>query len=418
MQDVVLRFLEYVKIDTGSVERVDGVDPIHPSSPGQTALINKLADELDKMGVSAEQIKMLGDGSMLVNFPPHRGFEGSAHAVFVAHVDTSPECAGGANPLVRQYTGGDIALPTNNKVIPASDLAGLEGKTIITSDGSTLLGADDKAGVASLMVLIQMMLTNNLPHGEITFWFCVDEEIGEVGTDFLPEDIAKGWSVLWTVDGSELNLVDIGCFYGTSIKVEFNGRGGHPGEGGAEIKPAHYAASRFISGLGDVNDALKPWTSKGQESFVYVPTLPKGTAEQTTVNVIPRTFRQEEVPELAGIIKRVAEDAADHYGVQVVVGETKVTYVSNEVAISANRRMLEVGLSALKDFGITPQEQYVRGGTDGAMFNVKYPKIPAPNLGNGGRNFHKPTEFLVMEELAAVPHILVNMVARFADMPR
>lgn len=271
MVPVINRLLRYVRIDTRSIQPTPGVEQAHPSCPNQRLLADLLKEELVGLEVSPEQITNLGDGSFLVHFPATEGCENAPHVVFASHLDTYFGCPGGANPIYPEkvYQGGDITLPNNGVVIPASDLVGLEGKRIITADGTTLLGADDKAGVAAIMTLIELI--PQYAHGPFTVWFCTDEEIGEVGVKFLPPGVADTWDIFWTVDGKELNTLDVGCFYGAKVDVKFVGNDTHPGVSGQNLKPAHYAACRFVDKLAEWPS---PWTTKDAESFIYVPSMP------------------------------------------------------------------------------------------------------------------------------------------------
>lgn len=413
MGSVIDRLLEYSRIDTHSVQPIPGQGQSRPSNPNQKVLINKLLAELLEMGVPRDWITQLRDGSFLVDFPPTEDHEDAPHVVFASHVDTYFGYPGNAEPRIYVYQGGDLHLPKNDVAIPASDLDGLAGKRIIASDGATLLGGDDKAGVAEIMTFIESMLRCDYAHGPLTVWFCTDEEIGDVGIGFLPKELADKWDIFWSVDGQEIGVV-IGCIYAAKVDVDFRGDDTHPGAGYL-LKPAHYAASRFIDKLGDVPT---PWTTKNDESFIYVPTLPVGTAGKTTITAGLRTFRKEELPDLVAIIKRVAEGAASRYGVTAVVHEIKVLYVPTEIAINANRYLLQPGLDALTAFGMNATPHRVRAGSDGAMLNVTYPKIPAPNLGTGGRNLHSVREFVVVDELELVPLILRDMTLRYAEMKR
>jgi len=502
MEAVTRRFLEYVRIDTRSVQPTPGKEQIHPSSIGQHVLADMLKTELIEMGVSKHLIRSLDDGSFLVFFPPIGDCEKAPHVVLAAHVDTYFGCPGGAKPILQHpYKDGDIHLPKDDVIIPASDLVGLEGKRIITASGDTLLGGDDKAGVAALMTLIESMLKCSYDHGPLTFWFCTDEEIGEVGVKFLPPGTAEKWDFLWTVDGERLDVVDIGCFYGSEMNLVFTGD---------QEKPAHYAACGFVAALAK---QPTPWTTKGEESFLYVPALGKWTAsesivtldpeaalldadtvkhfadcaasdfgvkvqisddsrsvkftgndahpgvdgqklkpahyaackfvhllamnttgeqktlcvkelpgectaEKTLVKVYPRTFIQGEIPTLGDTIRRTAMVAAKVYDASVDAPDPKMLYVSTEVAIDAKRDLLQPGLDALKRFGIEAKLHRVRAGTDGAMLNMTYPNIPAPNFGTGGRNLHGFREFVVVDELELVPHVLGDMIMRYADIKR
>lgn len=414
MKTVLERFLEYAEIDTQSIEQEKGKET-HPSSPNQLVLMDLLKAELREMGLPNECVTSLGDGSTLVFLPPTKGREHAPHIVFAAHVDTYFGCPGGAKPIIHEYNGGDIVLLNDGIIIPAKDLDGLEGKRIVTADGTTLLGADDKAGVAALMCLIEEILRCEVAHGPLTIWFCTDEEIGKVGVSFLPGDTAKHWDFFWTVDGKELNTVDVGCFYGAKIRVEFRGNDTHPGVSGQNLRPAHYAAARFIDKLGDV---AVPWKTDGDESFIYVPALPAGSAGKTDVTVFPRTFRQEEFPTMRATIVTLANEAAERYGVTVNISETEVMYVTTEVAINNNPQLLQAGLNAFRKFGIEPKLHRVRAGTDGAMLNMTYPNVPAPNMGTGAHNLHGVREFLVADELEYYPELLVEMVLNYSGMTK
>lgn len=385
-----------------------------PSNPSQRVFTSMLLDELAEIGAPKDQITQLNDSSLLIHFPAIKGCEEAPHIAFAAHVDTYFGCLGNANPVIHEYNGGDIELPEDGTIIPASDLKGLEGGRIISSSGSTLLGADNKAGVAALMSLIENIV-HGLKHGPLTIWMCTDEEIGQIGVKFLPKGTAEGWDFFWTVDGEHLNIVDVGCFYGARFKVEFRGNDAHPGVLGHSIKPAHYATARFIDRLGD---GPSPWTTKDEESFIYVPVMPECTAGKSTLCVYPRTFRQEEFNDIGTTIGRVAKEAAERYGVTATVGKAEMLYVSIEAAINANKHLLQPGIDALREFGIEPELRRIRAGTDGAMLNMTYPHIPAPNLGTGARNLHGVREFLVVEEFELVPNVLRDMVERYSNMKK
>lgn len=414
MKPVIKRFIRYVSIDTRSVQIVPGVEPVHPSSHGQTVLINMLLDELHDLKVPESWVKQLNDGSFLVQIPASQGFESAPHIALAAHVDTYFGCPGDVKPLIHDYSGGDLALPNNSEVIPAADLQGLEGKRIITSDGTSLLGSDDKAGVAAIMTFIENMMKHDLRHGPLTVWICTDEEVGEVGVAFLPDDTAEQWDCFWTVDGEELEAVDVGCFFGAGVDVEFMGNDSHPGTKGDSLRPAHYAACDFVARLG--REAPVPWQTSEKESFIYVPELAAMSASKSLVKIIPRTFDQEEIPKVWKRIKNIADSSAMFYGVKVRVDAAKLHYVSTEVAIKSKLHLLRPALEALKELGITPKLKHVRAGTDGAMLNMTHPNIPAPNMGTGGRNLHGVREFVVVDELELIPEVLAAMVRSYAGM--
>lgn len=414
--EVVDRLLRYVQIDTRSVPRIPGVKEIHPSSPGQRIFADQLIAELLEIGVPKEWITQLKDASALIQFPATHGYENTPHVCYVAHVDTSPSYPGAAKPIIHNYTSGDIVLPNGGVVIPAADLKGLEGKTIITTDGTTLLGGDDKAGVAAIMTFIKHILTNHVPHGPISVWFCTDEEIGELGVKFLPPGVAEKWDILLTVDGKNVDLVTTSCFFGISIEVTFTGNDAHPGEYGKDLKAAHYAACRLVDKLGDGPTPMSMKTRR--DPFLYVAELPTGSAGKSIVSVNLRTFNRKEIRGLRALVKKAAEEAANKYKVGVKVKRMKIEYSSTEVAITNNQELCQPIFDALKELGIDPKLYSVRGGTDGAMWNRKFPHIPAPDIGTGARNLHSLREFVVVDELLLIPWILLNICQRFAKMIR
>lgn len=416
--DVIQLLCKYARLDSASIERTPGKKAVHPSSLGQITMIKEIREDLLQIGLSADKynINTLGDGSLLVQFPATDGCENAPHSCFVAHVDTYPGCPGAAKPIFHQYTGGDIVLPHGGVIIPAADLKGLEGKTIITSDGTSLLGGDDKNGCAAIVRLIEIIISGHLPHGPLTFWFCVDEEIAEVGTKFLPKEVAEQLDVFWTVDGIDLNQITTSCFNGLSINVDFFGVNAHPGVYGSKLCPAQYAACRFVSMLADIFGT--PWNTTGEQPFLYAAEMPTGTAGKSTVKVDLRTFDRSIVRRARKIIRNAASSAAKDFRCTSKVKRTKIEYISTDVAINDNKDLLQPGLDALTDFGVVYKIHRERAGTDGAMANLSYPKLPAPDIGTGAGNLHGLTEFVVEEDLRKLPEILANMVMRYAKMIR
>ncbi|MFH1366949.1 MAG: M20/M25/M40 family metallo-hydrolase [Patescibacteria group bacterium] len=412
---VIERFLSLVGFDTQSVETAPGQEARHPSSPGQEVLATHIKEQIASFpGFQPEMLTIFADGSFVVQIPASQGFEGKPHVAFAAHLDTYYNFSGATKPIIRvNYSGGDITLPNGGTVITAEDLKGLEGKTIITSDGGSVLGSDDKAGVAAIIeVLKQILEGNGGSHGPLTFWFCVDEEIGQLDISVLPEDLVKSWAILWTVDGSEVGKIDIGCFVCRKIFATFKGVDSHPGEYGKKLKPAHYAAIWLAAAIGTDGQYLTPMETSGLESFHYVTSI-EGNASKATVILVPRTFDKDESEEMAKEIRELAERAATEYGVEFTF-EDKLMCGNTVEGIEANRPLVQVGVNAHEGQGFEVIEHQCRGGTDGAMINMKYPDLPAPNMGHGGRLFHGPSEFLVVEELEAVPNIIMDMIAEYA----
>lgn len=407
------RFIRYVQVDTKSILRKKGEEPKKPSSEGQLMLGAMIKTELRQIGIDATLMEF-ENGSFLLQFPESPGYEKAPHAVFAAHLDTYPEFPGGAKPVVHTYNGGDIVLSKGGVIIPAADLVGLEGKQIVTADGTTLLGADDKAGVAALVTTMEMLLGRSDPygpHGKVSFWFCVDEEIGELDISVVPEDVVRSWNALWTVDGERLGPIDIGCFVCRMMPITFRGVDAHPGVDGGKLRPAHYAASDFVHELSLLPTPMK---TSGVEPFYYAVKV-EGNASKTTVLCAPRTFRGEESDEMSRKVHELAQASAEKYGCTVEM-EDNLVCVNTRAGIEAKMELIAPGLDAHRQFGFEPKLEDVRGGTDGAMVNKTYPQLPAPNMGTGAKNLHGPREFLVVEELQTVPAILIETILGYAKI--
>lgn len=405
--EVVKRFLKYVQVDT----RSDNNANTQPSSPGQLELGRIIKQELLGIGVDPNCLKEFKDGSFAVVIPASPGLESQLHLAFAAHLDTYFNFPGGASPIVHEsYSGGDIILPNNNIKIEAADLLSFIGKSIITADGTTLLGGDDKAGVASLVTTIESLLVQETPHGRLTFWFCVDEEIGRLDVGALPSELVNSWDVLWTVDGEMVGSVDIGSFVCRKLEITFTGRDAHPGVGGKNLKPAHYAAVLFTAKT--YEDWPRPMETNGNETFIYITNI-SGNPSEAKLTCMPRTFDHEESKELAFRMTKLANECAQEIGVVVEVKDTLLT-VNTRAAIDNHPLLIGPGLAAHREFCVTEEQCDVRGGTDGGMINMTYPNLPAPNMGTGTRNLHGPQEFVVMEELAMVPQILERMITLYS----
>jgi len=367
--------------------------------------------ELEAFGLK-DEIKLFNDGSFAVVLPATAGLEKVPHVAFAAHLDTYFNFPGGATPIVHgPYSGGGIMLPNNNIIISDDDLSPFTGKRIITADGTTLLGGDDKAGVASLVTMIENILTANTPHGRLTFWFCVDEEIGQLDVNLLPIELVTSWDVLWTVDGEEIGTIDVGSFVCRKMEITFTGMDAHPGVGGKNLKPAHYAAAAFIART--ANERPLPMETSGLEGFIYCPGV-TASASEAKIFCMPRYFDTADSDDAAKDIIQIANDCAERFGVKVEIKDIPVT-VNTRAAIDKALYLVSPGVIAHQKFCTHVTENDVRGGTDGGMINLMYPNLPAPNMGTGAKNLHGPLEFVVLEDLEQVPLILGEMISRYAS---
>ncbi|MDP3093342.1 MAG: M20/M25/M40 family metallo-hydrolase [bacterium] len=402
-------FLQYVWIDTRSVMGSSQ----HPSSAGQKVLGELIQRQLLEAGLGFDQLIPLRDGSFLVNFSATPGSQGAPHVVYAVHLDTHYSFPGKACPIVHYYRGGDIVLPQGGVIISANDLAGLGGgKRIVTADGSTLLGADDKAGVAALVVVIRSLLADSIEHGPLTFWFCVDEETGGLDFEAVPAETVRSWSIFWTVDGEQAGLIDVGCLASHLTVISFKGETAHPGLQGDRIKPAHYAAAKFVARLAE--EYPTPMTASGQRPFYYVVEI-KGDATLASVTCVPRSFDTAELEQMAQTLRTLAERCAHRYGCTATVDD-KLSCINTRLAVDKHMDLVQPAIDAHRALGLEPKLGDVRGGTDGAALNMLYPDLPAPNIGAGARNLHGPKEFLVVDELELVPPIILNMIRRYSRM--
>lgn len=403
---VLKLFLRYAAVDSKS-----GVNKgAHPTSPGQTKLIKMIQDDLMAHGITPNQLRILKDGSLLVHFP---GTKKGKTVCYAAHMDTSPEASGGGKCIIHNYKGGKIVLPKGGIVIPSKDLAGKKGKTIVTGNGKFIPGADDKAGVAILVQIARDLAGGFITahHPPVYMWFCVDEEVGQLDISVVPPKIVRSWDAFITLDGGHPQGVDTDCFCGWETIVEFFGQSAHPGEGGKKLKPAHYAMAQLIQELEGFFDA--PWRSTGLDSFVYVAEVTEMTSVHARAEIIPRSFVSDKLSVFHNKIVAVAKDAAGDYSVTCNISGRGLTYVGTGTAIKNHPEVLVPIRIAIREVVGEPYENSVRGGTDGAMANKKYPDLPAPNLGVGMYNFHGVREFLVVEEMLAMYNVMQKLIPAY-----
>lgn len=388
-------FIKYASVDTRSEPK----STTTPSTSGQVRLIEMIEDDLIHGGVKPYQMSILADHSMLVYIP---ATEPGAVICLTAHVDTYFGIDGGAKPIIYNYEGDDIVLPFNNKVISALDLAEKKGNTIVTADGSTTLGADDKSGVAILVQLILDITNSEMPnHGNLYFWFCVDEEIDRMGLTAIPPQIVNSWDMMITVDGDDPKNIAIGCFNGGNTTVEFNGNDAHPGDAGDHLKSASYAAARLVIELEDNYNV--PWTSKGEDGFIYAPKFVDMTPTHSEILFIPRDFEIAKMKEYHCAIVETTQKMAKRYGVEFEISGKELSYLNINPAISPKIHLLKHLTDTLEKIIMSKINLCtVRFGTCGSSMNLVYPALPVPDVGTGGYNVHGYEEFLVFEEMFSI----------------
>lgn len=394
------RFLKYVKYDTQSDEESE----TFPSDPKQLELSKELVKELKEIGL--EDAHMDDWGYVMATLPSNT--EKDVPVIgFISHVDTAPALTGkNVNPkILKNYQGGDITLD-NGKVIAADknpELKDMIGFDIITTDGTTLLGADDKAGIAEIMDAMNYLVQHpEVKHGTLKVCFTPDEEVGRGAEHF---DVEKfGAKFAYTMDGGTRGEVETETFSADAVNIDFIGKNVHPGYAKGKMINSMKMASHFIELL--PKDRLSPETTEGREGYVH-PIQINGNEEKTTIKFIIRDFIDEKLKEYEDFLKELVEKTVEafpgsHYNFEVIEQYRNMKNILNQhPEIEAN------ALEALKRLNITPIQSAIRGGTDGSK--LSFMGLPTPNLFAGGHNFHGATEYVAMQDIEMATRMIVEL---------
>jgi tripeptide aminopeptidase len=385
------RFVRYAKVDTQSRDDAES----YPSTQKQFDLLNMLVDELLALGLQDTAIDQYGyvTATVASNLPKGHPARGKVPTIgFIAHVDTSPS-ASGANvkPQVFTYTGGDLVLPGDaSVVIPASEnpeLAHNVGKTIVTSDGTTLLGADDKAGLAIIMTAVQTLVKNpDLLHGDIRIGFTPDEEVGN-GTKFF--DIPKfGAYAAYTVDGDTPGELNKETFSADSAIITVHGRNIHPGSAKGIMVNALRAIADVIVRM---PKNMAPETTEGYEPYIHPHQL-EGEEAKAVLKILLRDFETSGLKVQEEILRRIIAEVQPLHPKARIELEIRESYRNMRDGLVKDSRVLDCLWEAAKRAGMEPHWVPIRGGTDGSRLTEK--GLPTPNIFTGGQNYHGPTEWL------------------------
>jgi tripeptide aminopeptidase len=397
------RFLRYVTIDT----RADEGSTSSPSTAGQRVLIDMLASELRDLGLDDV---VVDEHAYLMATLPATSSDASVPTIgFLAHVDTSPEMSGaGVRPIVhRGYDGRDIVLPDDpTAVLRAADnpaLAERLGDDIVTASGTTLLGADDKAGVAEIMAAAEHLVRHpEIPHGPVRIAFTPDEEIGR-GADHF--DVQRfGASCAYTLDGGSRGELEFESFSADLLAVTFRGFNTHPGYARGRMINAIRAASDFIASL--PRTEMTPETTDGYDGYVHPYAIDAGV-DRTTVKVLIRDFVTGELGTKRALLEHLARAAADaHPGCRI---ETHLTeqYRNMRVVLDRHPEIVERAREAMRRVGIEPVERPIRGGTDGSR--LSFMGLPTPNLFAGEHNFHSRLEWVSAQDMDKAVEVIVEL---------
>lgn len=410
METLTNRFLRYVAVETTS----NPDSETFPSAECEWNLLRMLAEELKAMGIEANVDQY---GYVMATIPSNLGEEGkNVPAVgFIAHVDTAPDASGkDIKPqIIENYKGGDIVLNERLGIkIAVKDFPEIEdykGQTIITTDGTTLLGADDKAGVAEIMQMAQYIVEHpQFKHGEIKIGFTPDEEIGR-GVDYF--DVAKfGAKYAYTMDGGKIGELEFENFNAASAKIHIQGRNVHPG----------YAKNKMINAIliaMELNALLpveqRPEYTQDYEGFFHVIGI-KGAVEEADIQYIIRDHSMAKFKEKKRMMQEAVNFINTKFGEGTATLEMKDQYYNMREEVMPHKQIIDIAVKAMEDAGVKPAIQPIRGGTDGAR--LSFMGLPCPNIFAGGHNFHGKLEYLPVESMQKAYEVVLNIISNYAKM--
>lgn len=405
--DLLERFLSYARIDTASSE--DSLT--FPSTMKQFDLARKLEQELKAMGLSDAIVNEHGYvlATLISNQP------GPVPTIaLIAHMDTSPDVTGaGVNPQVNHnYDGKDIILSGNPAVVlkveENPELKDMAGKTIITTDGKTLLGADDKAGVAEIMSAIRYLTDNPaLPRPRIRVVFTPDEEVGH-GTDKLTID-EIGADASYTVDGETTGEIDDETFCADMVNIRVCGINVHPGKAKGKMVNAIKIAAEILERF--PKDSLSPETTEGQEGYIH-PHFISGTVEEANFTVLIRDFKEEGLKEKEDFLLSLVVEARSRHPKATIFFDVEKSYRNMKTILDKHPGVVEMAEEATRLAGLVPSRTRIRGGTDGAR--LSFMGLPTPNIFTGGHNFHSRYEWIALEDMEKAAEVIVRLMGLWA----
>lgn len=409
MSALMDKFFRYVKMDTQSA---DGQD-CFPSTEKQKQLGRLLAKELTELG--AEDVVFDEEYGYVYATIPSNLEEGNVPVIgFIAHMDTSPAVSGAnVKPQIVKYEGGDIVLNEEKQIVLLAaenpELERLTGKSLVVTDGTTLLGADDKAGIAEIMTMAEYFLTHQeVKHGKIRIGFTPDEEVGQ-GVDHFD---VKGFGAdfAYTVDGGELGELEYENFNAAGAKLIVNGYSVHPGSSKNKMLNAILLASEFQSLL-PVHE--NPAATEGYEGFYHPDTI-SGSVERVTVDYIIRDHSREKFEQKKALFLKCADFLNEKYGKKIFEVQMKDSYYNmKEKILPDNAHLIDNAVKAMEQAGVAAKIIPIRGGTDGAR--LSFMGLPCPNLCTGGANCHGRFEYACVESMETCVEILKNIAALYAN---
>ncbi len=419
MSRVAERFMEYVKINTQSTEVPESAEMPQsveaigntPSTEGQRVLARMLLQEMQDMGL--QEIYYDREHCYLyASIPASAGCEGKKVLGLIAHMDTSPAVTGeNVKPcIIGNYDGKDILLnqEQNIQLSPREfpELLNFKGKDLIVTDGTTLLGADDKAGIAEILSMAEYLVTNpKCVHGKIRIAFTPDEEIGNGVEHFDVERF--GADIAYTVDGGELGELEYENFNAASLRVTIQGRNMHPGYAKGKMKNALLIAGEFQNMLPELES---PLYTEGYEGFYHLESL-SGTVEAAHAEYLIREHDSAKFENRKNYVRKCAEALNEKYGDGTIQVSIEDSYYNMKDIIEKNMDLIENAKQAMQQVGITPIIPPIRGGTDGVR--LSFMGVPCPNLCTGAHNFHSRYEFVCIQDMEQITEMLVLLAGSF-----
>lgn len=404
------RFLRYVTVETRSNEQ----SSTFPSTPGQLVLLRMLAGELTALGLA--DVVMDEYGYVMATVAASPGCERAPVIGFIAHVDTSPEMPGhDVRPIVHErYDGRDLALPDDpTAVLRVADdpaLAAQIGNDVVTASGLTLLGADDKAGVAEIMAAVEYLVTHaDAVHGPVRVAFTPDEEIGRGANHF---DVARfAAACAYTLDGGGRGELEFESFSADAVTVAFKGFNTHPGYAKGRMVNALRMAADFIAAL--PRDQMSPETTDGYEGYLH-PYQLQASVDRTSVKVLVRDFVTSALKEKEALVERLARDVVQRHPGAAVEFTVEESYRNMREVLERHPQVVEYARQAIRLAGIEPIERPIRGGTDGSR--LSFMGLPTPNLFAGEHNFHSRLEWVSAQDMDKAVEVIVRLAGLWASV--
>lgn len=404
------RLLNYVAYPTASDESSDTC----PSTPEQKTFGLALCEEMKEIGI--RQARIDGDGYVYGTVPASPGKEDAPVIGFIAHMDVVREVPyWGIRPKVVDYRGGDVTLNEELGLVLSPrefpEMEACAGRHLVVTDGTTLLGADDKAGIAEILCAAEFLIAHpEVPHGKIQIAFTPDEEIGRGADRFDLTSFAADFA--YTMDGGAFGGVESETFNAAHAHIKIHGRSVHPGSAKGVMKNASLIAMEFHSLLPALE---RPENTEGYEGYYHLNHL-NGACEQAEMDYILRDHDEAKLARKVEVIHKAAEEINRRYGAGTALADTGYDYKNMRVVIEQYPHLIDTAYEAIREVGGEPRSVAVRGGTDGCVLSFK--GLPCPNLGTGGYNFHGKYEFACVEEMDLAVEAIVRIAEKYADFKK